>query len=420
MNGFEPRPELRAARLVDFEKPIVGTDVPIHLAFAGIGRLADVEGRRADVQRNERRVALDADDGEGARINRGRLVWHPVGVAPHDVLFHVGRKRRDDVIAADLDLVGHFRTHEHAVARGAHISDDEVAQLGEVALGGAIVDGVLHRIVGRGFARGRHAVVGRVTQARDHGGEFTLLEPMCAQVGKTAHLVAERHAELGIGAELDDGGLHALRFQVVARNGVAAEEERRAIHDRALIASERTDGKFERALAEIFQRAALGIAPGAEAGDRIAAHAEDADGLAGSLLEGDRVIGCGKTGTAAAEVEISVGPRLRQSGRGRFAIGADAALDDAQARESLREQVARTVAERAGPEHELGLGKLLLEDVERAGRVADVADVDALPRAAEQNARRTSGLGGGAQKRSEAGGGGRGGSGGKEVAAVHE
>ncbi len=142
-------------------------------------------------------------------------------------------------------------------------------------------------------------------------------------------------------------------------------------------------------------------------------------GLPGSLLEGDRVIGCGKPGTAAAEVEIGVGPRLRQSGRGRFTIGADAALDDAQARESLREQVARTVAERAGPEHELGLGELLLEDVERAGRVADVADIDALPRAAEQNARRASGLGGGAQERSEAGGGGRGGSGGKEVAAVH-
>jgi len=67
---------------------------------------------------------------------------------------------------------------------------------------------------------------------------------------------------------------------------------------------------------------------------------------------------------------------------------ADVALDDPPTRKILRHQLARTMAELAGPERDLGLGKLFIKETQGARRVPDVADVAALPQAAEGNARR--------------------------------
>ena len=50
------------------------------------------------------------------------------------------------------------------------------------------------------------------------------------------------------------------------------------------------------------------------------------------------------------------------------------------------------MAEVAGPERDLDLGEMPVEQRERAGRVPDVADVHALPGTAQQDARRTTRL----------------------------
>ncbi len=93
---------------------------------------------------------------------------------------------------------------------------------------------------------------------------------------------------------------------------------------------------------------------------------------------------------------------------------ADVALDDPPTRKILRHQLARTMAELAGPERDLGLGKLFIKETQGAPRVPDVADVDALPQAAEGNARRAR-RPGPAQCGGEGGGGGRG----EKVATIH-
>jgi hypothetical protein len=74
--------------------------------------------------------------------------------------------------------------------------------------------------------------------------------------------------------------------------------------------------------------------------------------------------------------------------RGGLAVLADVALGDLQTRKILRHQLPRAVAERTRPERDLGRGNIFGKETQDARRVADVADVDALLRAGEENARR--------------------------------
>lgn len=49
--------------------------------------------------------------------------------------------------------------------------------------------------------------------------------------GETLGLVAEAYAELGVRSEVEQRGLDALRLEVVARDGIAAVEERSTVDD---------------------------------------------------------------------------------------------------------------------------------------------------------------------------------------------
>ena len=68
------------------------------------------------------------------------------------------------------------------------------------------------------------------------------------------------------------------------------------------------------------------------------------------------------------------------------------ALEDDDFGKALREQLVRAVVEVARPEPHLGVDAVLLQQLEQAGVVGDVADVLTLPRIAQQDARRASWL----------------------------
>ena len=149
----------------------------------------------------------------------------------------------------------------------------------------------------------------------------------------------------------------------------------------------------------------------------IGAHAEDADGFAGGLLERDRVLARGKARARAAEIEVGLLPHLRQPGRGRLAV-LEAALDDLQSRIPFREHFARAVPEVARPQRDFRFREVLLEQAQRTRGVPDVPDVHALPGTAEEDARRAT-SGGSKPRGKEVAGKCSRGSGKKEITSFH-
>src|SRR5688572_16909495 len=79
--------------------------------------------------------------------------------------------------------------------------------------------------------------------------------------------------------------------------------------------------------------------------------------------------------------DVGLFPRLRKLRAGGASISAEdrcAAVlrrGDAHARESLEQELPRTVAQCAGPEDDFGFGKMGLDQIQRSGSVADVSDV---------------------------------------------
>ena len=76
--------------------------------------------------------------------------------------------------------------------------------------------------------------------------ELGLLQAVLAQPPEATGVIAQRHPELGVGSELQDRSLDALCLEVVARDRIAAEEERGAIHDVAEIGTEVVRRQAER------------------------------------------------------------------------------------------------------------------------------------------------------------------------------
>ena len=74
--------------------------------------------------------------------------------------------------------------------------------------------------------------------------------------------------------------------------------------------------------ADLLERASFGLAALSDAGDRVGADAEDADGFQGGLAKRDRVIAARESRTGSVEVEVGLLPGLGQLGRRRFAVGA--------------------------------------------------------------------------------------------------
>ena len=64
------------------------------------------------------------------------------------------------------------------------------------------------------------------------------------------------------------------------------------------------------------------------------------------------------------------------------------ALDDRYLRKALGEDGIHAVIDTRGPEADFGFGEFAFEDVEDAGGVGDVADVDGLPGGTEEDFRR--------------------------------
>jgi hypothetical protein len=175
VDGFEAAPELGAAGFVDLEEPVVGAEIAVHLAFAGVGGLTDVEGRGAVAEGDQRGMAFDADDSLRLRVDAGGFVGEPIGITPDDVFANVFGKRVDQDFFRHFDLVGHFGTGEDTVAGLADVGDDHVAELGVVGVGGAVVDGVAD-IVGGDAGFVADLVVGRVAEAGDDADELATLE----------------------------------------------------------------------------------------------------------------------------------------------------------------------------------------------------------------------------------------------------
>src|SRR5687767_8210310 len=98
-----------------------------------------------------------------------------------------------------------------------------------------------------------------------------------------------------------------------------------------------------------------------------------------------------KTGTGAAHVEIRFFPRCRERGGSWLPIAAEATLHDLQAWISLGEQFTRAMAELGRPQRHFRFWKILFQQAQCPGCMTDVANVHALPRAAQQNARRAPG-----------------------------
>ncbi|MFN9952522.1 MAG: hypothetical protein ACK55I_05420, partial [bacterium] len=133
--------------------------------------------------------------------------------------------------------------------------------LGVVALGGAVVDRVPVLVVlrPRGVA---DLVIRGVAQAGDDADELPGLEAALPEPREALGVVAQVHPELGVGPELEHGGLHALGAQVIAGDRVAAEEEGGLIDDEAEVGGEVVGRQPEGALPQVGEGAALGIPAG--------------------------------------------------------------------------------------------------------------------------------------------------------------
>ena len=164
---------------------------------------------------DQRRVAFDADDRLRLGIHRCRLVGQPVVVAPDNVLLYLGGQGIDEDFFRHLHLIGHLGARHHFVPGVVHVGDDHLAQFRVILLGGAGVDRILDVVVG--YARDiSDAVVGRVAQARDDTDEFPLLQTVRLEIGETLRVVAQTHAELRIGSELEDRRFHSLGLEIVS------------------------------------------------------------------------------------------------------------------------------------------------------------------------------------------------------------
>ena len=336
--------------VIEVKQPFAKPDVLPHEAFAGLLCPAADDGGDAVADAHDGAVHLMAKEARGMAVGADGFIGEPEFLAPDDLGLHVLGQLVIEDLLVDFHLASVFWAEQDFHSSFSDHSDDG----GEKGSGIVRLHGVIARVL-LGIERLAFDLpVGCVAEAGDAAHELAVFE--IVRLEEVAGLiVGEVHRKSTIGAEFHDRALATVVFGELEGMGIAE------IHE--LGGAEELDG----------------IRSGRGEGDAV--HAK---GFAGFLVPfGDVLLGH-KAGSRAVKKEVALG-------QGSFDMGW--AFDDFHLGEAFLQHFFHAVSDVTGPEADLDAGEVLLKKVEHARGVSDIADVNRLPRRAQENPARALFLG---------------------------
>ncbi len=296
-------------------------------------------------------MRLVADDGVRSREDRGGFIGVPEGFEVHDVLLNVRRQRIVDETLVVAHLLERLGRDERLVAGLLHPLRDEFAILRRAAfvIGDLLRSGVQRvELLGPRIV---HAGVFRRVRADHDGDELLLLQTELLHRREPALVIAHVDAKAAIGTEF---GLHARALENAQRLRFTRVDESSGVQQfDALRRAIALHHRWEEGLAEEAVTAAM-----------LSAELHVAEVLAHAGVTNEEIAGFDR----ALDLQVLL------------AFAVELALQELDLRKAALQHREDALVHLHRPHDDFQLRQMLLDHAQRARSVADVADVDRVPR----------------------------------------